>query len=481
MSNAERTWKIKILSGFHAGAELVLPDEAQVLGCGAECDLVLDDPGLAETHIDLTPLASGLRLRLLDESAPTYLDGQPVDGEVDLAPLQVITVGTVHIAVGPTGETWPKIEIPTLLSASPEETSDGSAEESEEQPTDEEQPPPHEPTAPQQASAPSPRKPQQLLGRLTAAAVGAAALTVAALIWLGGPTEVERSAPGAEEVLLAVQEIASQLGAQVRTDLPEDSTDLVTVTGFTRREQDRLHFEKGLREVGIRANVRLTSNGDVLRSVRALISEITVPGSDTDLRAAASPDRPGHTIVTGYVETDQILKSLQRLLELEVRVHRGFTFSVDNQDYREAILQERLSELQLRRELHIQDLDDGIALFGPAPNAQEMVRLKAMVDEFNREFNSRPTLKLPGTSTFLGKSTIELEYRALVLGEDNHQLITRNGEARSVGDTIMGNWTIWDIDPRYIILQQASEIGGGSRRVSTSRRAYFVVQEGVQS
>ncbi len=477
MSNAERVWKIKILSGFHAGAELVLPDETQVLGCGVECDLVLDDAGLAETHIGLTPLEGGLRLQLLDESAPTYLDGQLVDGEIDLAPLQVITVGTVHVAVGPAGETWPKIEIPTLASASPEEASEGSAEESEEQPTDEEQPPPPQPTAPQQTSAPSPRKPQQLLGRLAAVAVGMAALTVAALIWLGGPNEVETNAPQAEEVLLAVQEIASRLGAQVRTDLPEDSTGLVTVTGFTRRDQDRLHFEKGLREAGIRANVRLTSSGDILRSVRALISEITEPGSDTDLRAAASPDKPGHTIVTGYVENDQILRRLQRLLELEVRTHRGFTFSVDNQDYREAILQERLSELRLRRELHIQDLDDGIALFGPAPDLQEMVRLRVMVDEFNREFNSRPTLRLPGTSTFLGKSTIELEYRALVLGEDSHQLITRNGEARSVGDIVMGNWSIWDIDPRYVILQQASEVGSSTRRSSTSRRAYFVVQE----
>ncbi len=452
----------------------------QALGRGAECDLVLDDAGLAETHIGLQPQESGLRLRLLDESAPTYVDGQLVPGEVDLAPMQVITVGTVHIAVGPAGEAWPKIEIPTLPTHSAEEVAEPGVEESGDGPTDEEQPP-EQLAAPNRAPAPSQRKPQQLLGRLAAAAVGAAALTVAALIWLGGPTEVERSAPEAEEVLLVVQEIASQLDAQVRTELPQSPTGWPTVIGFTRHEQDRLHFEKGLREAGIRANVRLTSNGDILRSVRALISEITAPGSDTHLQAAASPDTPGHIIVRGYVETDEILKRLRRLLELEVRTHRGFTFSVDNQDHREAILQERLSELQLRRELHIQDLDDGIALFGPAPDSNEMARLKMLVDEFNHEFNSRPTLRLPGTSTFLGKSTIELEYRALVLGEDRHQLITRNGEARSIGDTIMGNWTIWDIDPRYVILEQASEIGSRSRRISTSRRAYFVVQEGLQS
>ncbi|MCZ0943173.1 MAG: FHA domain-containing protein [Gammaproteobacteria bacterium] len=481
MSNAEQVWKIKILSGFHAGAELVLPDEVQALGRGVECDLVLDDPSLAETHIGLTPLASSLRLRLLDQSAPTYVDGQPVQGEVDLAPLQVVTVGTVHIAVGPAGEAWPKIEIPTLPVASPEEVPEKSAEESENQPTDEEQPP-QEPTAPQRASAPtSQRKPEQLLRRLVAAAVGAAALIVVALIWLGGPTEVERSEPEAEEVLLAIQEIASRLGAQVRVDLPDSPTGLPTVTGFLRRDQDRMHFEKALQEASILANTRLTSNGDILRSVRALINEITAPGSDTYIMAAPSPDTPGHIILTGYVETDQILERLRRLLELEVRTHSGLTFLVENQDHREAILQERLSELQLRSELYIQDLDKGIALFGPAPNPQEMARLKVLVDEFNHEFNSRPFLRLPGTSTFLGKSTIELEYRALVLGDDRNQLITRKGEARTVGDTIMGNWTIWDIDPRYVILEQASEIGSRQRRLSPSRRAYFVVEESFQS
>ena len=108
----DQSWILKILSGTHVGAEVVLSDKESVLGRDENCDLVLDDVSLSAQHISLRTAASGAHLTLLDTSKPIYIDGEEcAEKETLLKPFQVITIGTLFLAVGPADEEWPAIDL----------------------------------------------------------------------------------------------------------------------------------------------------------------------------------------------------------------------------------------------------------------------------------------------------------------------------------------------------------------------------------
>lgn len=485
MSNTDQSWKIRILSGLHAGAELVLPDEPTTLGRGEDCDLALDDAQLAERHIELTPVSGRLRLRLLDASSAAHVDGKAVEGEIALAPFQIVTIGGIHLAVAPAREEWPRLDTPIVQAATEEEPAAETAlmgeqveggQGGQDRGEPEEEPDPQRRDAPQPAPA-SRRTRRQAQRHFALFAVGAAALIVAAILWLGGPKEVERRALDAGRLQDAVDDLAGRLGAQVTVTMSEDPALPPKVTGFSRFAQDQVRFENGLREAGIHAITHLTPDSEILHAVMVLINQVITPGSGNALEVVPSGDSPGHMVISGYVENAATLNRLRQLVESEVRRHRGFTYSVQTQADREAILHERLARLQLVEALHVQQLDNGIALFGPAPGPAKLAELTGLVEDFNQEFDSKPNLTLPGTTSFLGKSTIELDYRALIIEDDQYHIITHSGTAQTNGGLIMGDWIISTIDPRYVILERAPELKGSENNGQRQSKAYFIVKE----
>lgn len=59
--------ELRILTGTHAGARVLLPDAPQILGCGDDCDLILSDDGIAPQHARLEVQDDGsVLLHLLD-------------------------------------------------------------------------------------------------------------------------------------------------------------------------------------------------------------------------------------------------------------------------------------------------------------------------------------------------------------------------------------------------------------------------------
>ncbi|MHC5019305.1 MAG: sigma 54-interacting transcriptional regulator [Planctomycetota bacterium] len=62
-----------------AGLEVVLPDEAAVMGRGSSCAVVLDDGSVSREHCVIEELAGGLMVRDLGSKNGTSLNGIPVD------------------------------------------------------------------------------------------------------------------------------------------------------------------------------------------------------------------------------------------------------------------------------------------------------------------------------------------------------------------------------------------------------------------
>ena len=107
--------------------------------------------------------------------------------------------------------------------------------------------------------------------------------------------------------------------------------------------------------------------------------------------------------------------------------------------------------------MRIQELAEGVGLFGPVRTAEELIRIVELAEDFNEEFDSRPKLNLSGTDSFLGESTIDLDVRAVVLGESIH-VILHDGESYREGSTLADHYVVKTITERYMILEKTTRL-----------------------
>ena len=207
-------WTMKILSGVHVGAEVTLDAEEAVIGSGEDCDFVLEDDGLAGRHVSLLPTDSGVRLTVLDSGDTVYVDGQRVDGSVLLDPFQVVSMGGLSLAVGPAGQPWPKIDLPSIQADGGDAPQPDAAAADADAPGEEaalegEPTRAQEDDADEAAARPHRRMP-------VAAAAAAAVLAIAGAAWLLTPNEPEPRHRDPAQAAREIREIAARYGADIR-------------------------------------------------------------------------------------------------------------------------------------------------------------------------------------------------------------------------------------------------------------------------
>ena len=457
---AERIWTMKILAGVHAGAEVTLSDEEATLGSDDTCDLVLEDADLAGRHIRLHA-GSDVRITVLDGSGPVRVDGRLVEGSVELAPYQVVSVGGLALAVGPSDEDWPPIDLPAgpgLESSSAHD--DAPAREGatgglvEESPATEERPAADKGEsggASEKAERPSSRHARM------AGMVIVAVLVAAAVVWSLAPRQVqtERQDPG--EAARKIEELASRYGAVVHIETDTGTDGSVTVTGNVDTSRNRLQLLDELKNANVHATVHIVSTEEIAQSVTTLFDR-TLNADKRNLVAVRPVEHsPGELTVFGYVEHEASLSEIKSIIERDVKEHMALHYEVETRADRLSILRRRLDDLGLGTSMRIQELPDGVGLFGPVRSTEELTRIVELAEDFNDEFDSRPMLKLSGTDSFLGESTIDLDVRAVVLGGSNH-VILHDGESYREGSTVADHYVVKTITDRYMILEKATQL-----------------------
>ncbi|MDE6432116.1 MAG: type III secretion system inner membrane ring subunit SctD [Opitutales bacterium] len=99
---------LKVLSGNHQGAEVILGNESVVVGSGEDSDIVLTDSMIKEHHVKITFSDDGTVIQPLD--GQVYIDGKLVkDEEQTATDFQFVTIGSTHIIFGPANEPWPNL------------------------------------------------------------------------------------------------------------------------------------------------------------------------------------------------------------------------------------------------------------------------------------------------------------------------------------------------------------------------------------
>lgn len=84
--------------GEHAPVELA--EGVTRIGSDAECAIVLDRPGVAARHCEITLADGGALARSLDGAAPTVLNGRQIDGAAAIKPGDLLLFGRVGCTVG---------------------------------------------------------------------------------------------------------------------------------------------------------------------------------------------------------------------------------------------------------------------------------------------------------------------------------------------------------------------------------------------
>ena len=462
---ADQHWTMRVLAGVHVGAEVTLPDEDNVLGSDESCDFVFDDAGVAQRHLSLRPTANGVQLTVLDANEPVLVDGHPVEGSTDLEPYRVVSCGALALAVGPTDAPWPSIDLPGSRIPDADTTPpQGPAEEPVAQPGDDPGPRPDPPTA---ADAPARRN-----KGLLAAVAGFAGIFVVGLGWLLVPREVQREPGNHAEVTQQIRQIAARHGARIEIDVREDA---VHVTGLVDTQQTRSHLLQDLANASIRAAVQITSTEAIAAYAASVLDQSLNLEKENAVEVTPTKGALGELLVSGYVRDPASLARTRDILERDITEAVSFSYRVQSRDDRLTVLRRRLDALGLAERLHIQQFPDRVGLFGPVASTDELSAIRELVERYNEEFESRPELVLSGTDSFLGESTIDLDVRAVVLGENVH-VVLHDGASYGHGSKVAEGHVIRHITPRYMILERAEHELADS---SSDPQVAFLIFQGL--
>ena len=462
---AEQHWTLKILAGVHVGAEITLPDEESILGSDDVCDLMVDDAGLAGRHVSLSPGPTGVRLSVLDTASPVVVDGQPLEGTVELGAYQVVSVGGLSLAVGPADQPWPAIELPSSQAAAPPSEADESGVDE----ATEAQAPAGTDAEGSDETVRAPRRwalaAGVLVGVLIVAAGGG---------WLLTPREVASHRATAAETTRQIQEIASRHGAVIEIAAEARSDGLLRVTGVVATEAQRSELIEALSHAGVHAVVDIRSTEEIVESVTSILNQSLNLDANNAVQVVPVAGAPGKVRVAGYVEDETSLLETQAIIERDVRHAKGFTYEVETKAERLSALRQRLGAAGVGGRFRIQELDDRIGLFGPVHSEDELSRLHLLARDFNDEFDSRPSLTLSGTASFVGESTIDLDVRAVVFGERNH-VVLHDGESYAEGSKVPGDYVIRTITGQYVILERTEHLEEDAA-TADAEIAYFIFE-----
>lgn len=433
-------WALKVLSGVHAGAEAILADEEATIGTDDDCDLILEESEVGESHIRLAVSKDGVRLQLLNAHRPVYIDGQPIEDAIDVQPFQVISMGVSSFALGPAGETWPQ-----LAAAVANGTAKHPPTQSTQETTD---------TA-QVTRTSEPRLTPALRKRL-AISIGLTGLAAVIATWLQMPTQIVPAGQKSAADIERVMAIANRHGAVLKVQTPKEGGAGISLNGSIDTVQNRQRFLAELAQTGIQATAHITSTEELVRIISPILDQTLNSNRRNRVRAKPAMDAPGTLVVRGYVDKEADLAAVKAILVRDTAAHARLRYNIETKADRLAILQRYLDEIGLADQLHIQELEDGISLFGVAPTGDKMQELIELAREVNEQFDSRPLLRLSGNDRFLGESTMKLNIRAVVLGDNKH-VVMHDGERLTEGSTVENGYRLKMIEEDFIILEKSRQ------------------------
>lgn len=276
---------LKILSGPHLGAEVVLRDGRYVMGSDEDCDILLDDGSIAARHLSLQVSGGEIRIAAMDDAV--YVDGEKAEpGDVPLLPYRIVTVGTTHFGVGISGEKWPPFDLPAIHGP--------------ERPLKETEDPAGREAACGQAG--KDRGKRRLLFAGLTAAIPVFLLVFFSLIAPPLPPETPAGPSDPAERLAGVRGALENLGiAGIKASILEDGR--MEVRGFVETAGEKRRLVEALRPFRtepVPLLVRVAVNGRMVEDCRDILGSL---GLDLNVESGG----PGKIVLTGQAPDEGLL------------------------------------------------------------------------------------------------------------------------------------------------------------------------------
>jgi type III secretion system YscD/HrpQ family protein len=276
---------LKILSGPHLGAEVLLREGRQVIGSAEDCDILLDDGSVAARHLALEVSPEGIRLAAMEDVV--YVEGEKAEpGDAPLLPYRIVTIGTTHFGVGLSGERWPPFDLPAIRGPRrpPEGTEAPPGRETGESPSG------------------GDRGKRRTVSAILAAALPVLVLAMFSLREIPLPPEARASPAGPAEALDGVRRVLGNLGlGGVEASVLEDGR--MEVRGFVETAGEKRRLAGALRPFRTGPApllLRVAVNGRMVEDCRAILGSL-------GLRLDVESPGPGTVVLTGRAPDGDLL------------------------------------------------------------------------------------------------------------------------------------------------------------------------------
>ncbi len=483
MNRQQNKHLLKIFSGPHIGAEILLQPGTYEIGRGQECDIVLQDEMIGDKHARITIDKDVISVSVIGQK-PVLLEGVPIlvqdeQSEVSLSEYETLTLGTTHLALGKPNGDWSKIRFPSLL-----RKADLDAPRA---PRAEDNPP--KPVGsmgwldrlqknlngflanvginglPVNKKAGANRKPvannpamqkfKQLLSRLSASRL-LKYVQVFAAVLLGislGLTPAVFSFTSVkvknEPDYLLLETIESVLDSPEFSGVRAASITEgnVLIEGYVSNNADKLKLQSALQQIGLEATLKVRTGTQLKRSADTILKVLGFG----HLQAQYQPH--GKLDINGYsADKSAWLQARETLLKdipgLEGIVDDG----VQDIEARRSSLQKYIDKHKLDDKLVIKTGTDGELTVYGVLGPQELDEWRATLKQFQGKYGGMPVIRSKVHDT---REVIELAIKSVRIG-DVPYLVTDDGAKYLEGSVLPNGYMVKSILSDKIVLSRNS-------------------------
>ncbi|MBU6949827.1 MULTISPECIES: type III secretion system inner membrane ring subunit SctD [unclassified Hahella] len=301
-------WKLKILSGAHAGSELDLVVGKYVCGGDDNDDLVFQEPNLLAAHFSLQVEEQQIRLTLLQEGSRLLLNGE-VSEQRDLVVEEVtpVAVDDFQFAVANGPAEWPQPVVPAAPAAQPKPASGAAAADA----------PASAPTTP----LPS-RSWSETFNRMKVGlGVMGACAGLLMMLAVGSMSNAEKSKEGvvAADRANLQSELSQTLGLpNVKVLALADGMSWL-VEGYVNDAGELNRLARWLESKNLQATLKVKVTDELIKG-----AEIALTALGYSNVSVFKGDRPGFLVLKGNVDDDVAWKKNRGRLQVDVPGVIGF-------------------------------------------------------------------------------------------------------------------------------------------------------------
>ncbi len=431
---------LKILSGNHQGAEVVLGNETVVIGSGDDCDIILNDSMIELHHAEITFSKEAATIRPMD--GQIYVDGKLLKEEnKQVADFQFITLGSTHIIFGPANEPWPNITVndaPLL-----EQSQDTSSSEKQEQ-QNVENIDTAEDAIVQKSSIKSGHTKRTWLIGISTTFVFAFALSLLIFLSVFSDNEQIREEPNIQQLIN--NEIRSiGLSDTINVDY---NGQIYTVSGYTDTNSELSALRSSLPKISKTIKIKLYSEERIVSEMQDLMSNIP-----SNLRIECI--KPGIFTISGYVYDKEKWEKIRQ------RILGDIPGIIDVQD--EIMLPNKITNLarpilmryKLVGKVMVLPQEDSVVIGGLVASDEEENWKLAKI-QLERTYGPDVPLQIfvkVSDPEVIKRQYFGSEVDSISISENGLNWIGfKNGSRYMVGSTLANGYTIQKITPETITL-----------------------------